>query len=220
MRNPSVASTRGASCERAVTVRIHAADPITHAGIRHLLGGHPEVKVSGDEASSFDVFVVAVENADVSTLKLLRSLSPPGGACFVLILDKRWDADVTAAVEHGIRAVLPRANLTPSTLARAIIAVMDGEGIFPPRLQGNLMRQIQEIYREVLTPNGLTTSGYSAREIDVFRLLSEGLELEEIAQKLSYSERTVKNILYSAMKRNQLRNRTHAVSQAIRIGLI
>ncbi|MFJ2008709.1 helix-turn-helix transcriptional regulator [Streptomyces chartreusis] len=220
MRNPSVASTRIASRKRAVTVRVHAADPITHAGIRHCLDEHPEVEVSGDEADPFDVFVVAVENADVSTLKLLRTLSPLDDTRFLLILDKRWEADVTTAVEHGIRAVLMRANLTPAILARAVTAVMEGEGIFPPRLQGNLMRQIQEIHRQVLAPRGLTSSGFSAREIDVFHLLAEGLDLEEIAQKLNYSERTVKNILYNAMKRHQLRNRTHAVSHAIRLGLI
>jgi DNA-binding NarL/FixJ family response regulator len=58
------------------------------------------------------------------------------------------------------------------------------------------------------------------REIDVLRLLAEGRELTEIAQKLAYSERTVKNILYGVMKRFQLRNRTQAVSYAHRAGLI
>ncbi|MFJ2008276.1 response regulator transcription factor [Streptomyces chartreusis] len=209
-----------ASCKRVVTVRVYAADPITHAGIRHCLDGHPEVAVSSDEKDPFDVLVAAMENADASSLKMLRSLSPSDDARFVLILDKQWGADVTTTVEHGIRAILMRENLTPAILARAVIAVMNGEGIFPPRLQGNLMRHIQEVYREILAPRGLTASGYSAREIDVLRLLSEGLGLEEIAEKLSYSERTVKNILYGVMKRHQLRNRTHAVSHALRMGLI
>jgi DNA-binding NarL/FixJ family response regulator len=205
---------------RTITAGIYAADVITRVGLQHWLDGSPEISVNDDGTDSCDVYVVAVENADMSTLKLLRSLSPSGGSRFVLVLEKQWDADVTAAVEHGIRAVLMRAHLTPVTLTRAIVAVMEGDGIFPPKLQGTLMRQIQQIHKDVLEPRGLTASGYSSREVDVFRLLSEGLDLEEIARKLSYSERTVKNILYNAMKRNQLRNRTHAVSHAIRTGII
>ncbi|WP_256069858.1 MULTISPECIES: LuxR C-terminal-related transcriptional regulator [unclassified Streptomyces] len=41
-----------------------------------------------------------------------------------------------------------------------------------------------------------------------------------MAIKLSYSERTVKYILYGLMKRFSLRNRAHAVSYAIRAGII
>lgn len=220
MKNPIAIPAQIDPRKRTVAVRIHAADAITHAGLSHCLENHPGLEVNTDEADAFDVLVVAVEKADLSTLNLLRSLTPASGTRCVLILGKQWDVDVTAAVEHGIRAILMRAGLAPAVLARAIIAVTEGEGIFPPKLQGNLMRQIQQIHKEVLEPRGLTASGYSSREIAVFRLLSEGLDLEDIAQKLSYSERTVKNILYSAMKRNQLRNRTHAVSHAIRSGLI
>ncbi|MFJ2008668.1 response regulator transcription factor [Streptomyces chartreusis] len=67
---------------------------------------------------------------------------------------------------------------------------------------------------------GLAAPGYSPREIDVLKLLADGMDLEKVAETLSYSERTIKNILYGAMKRHNLRNRTHAVSHAIRAGLI
>ena len=219
MKNSLITPDQAVSRKRAIAVRIHAADAITHAGLAHCLEQYPDLEVGDDETDDFDVFVVAVENADLSTLKLLRSLSSCRSARFVLILE-RWDADVTVAVEHGVRAVLMREKVAPAMLARAITAVTEGEGLFPPKLQGTLMQQIQQLHREVLAPRGLTSSGYSSREIDVFRLLSEGHDLDEVAQKLSYSERTVKNVLSSAMKRHHLRNRTHAVSHAIRSGLI
>ncbi|WP_405594633.1 LuxR C-terminal-related transcriptional regulator [Streptomyces sp. NBC_01092] len=221
MKKAMTVPTPAAPAARAIAVRIHAADMVTHAGLSHCLEQHPELtEASHDAAEEADVFVVAVENADASMLKLLKSLSPHSAARFMLVLDKQWDADVSTAVEHGVRAVLLRMNLSPATFGRAIVAVMQGEGIFPPKLQGALMQQVQQVQRDVLAPQGLTSSGFSEREIDVFRLLSEGLDLEEVAQKLCYSERTVKNILYNAMKRHKLRNRTHAVSHAIRSGLI
>jgi DNA-binding NarL/FixJ family response regulator len=58
------------------------------------------------------------------------------------------------------------------------------------------------------------------REIDVLRLVADGYDTGEIATKLAYSERTVKNVLHDVTTRLQLRNRSHAVAFALREGLI
>ncbi len=52
------------------------------------------------------------------------------------------------------------------------------------------------------------------------RLVAEGLRTDEIASKLSCSERTVKNVLRTAIRRLGLVNRTHAVAYAIRSGAL
>jgi DNA-binding CsgD family transcriptional regulator len=66
----------------------------------------------------------------------------------------------------------------------------------------------------------LTASGLSPREVDVLRLMADGLDTNEIAKNLSYSERTVKNIIYTITSRLRLRNRPHAVAYAMRAGII
>jgi DNA-binding NarL/FixJ family response regulator len=66
----------------------------------------------------------------------------------------------------------------------------------------------------------LSLTGFSGRELDVLRLLSEGWDTAEIAEKLAYSERTVKNVIHDITTRLQLRNRSHAVAYAVRQGLI
>jgi DNA-binding NarL/FixJ family response regulator len=58
------------------------------------------------------------------------------------------------------------------------------------------------------------------RELDVLRLLSEGFDTAEVARRLCYSERTVKNVLQDLTRRHNLKNRTHAVAFALRQGLI
>lgn len=63
-------------------------------------------------------------------------------------------------------------------------------------------------------------SGFSHREIDVIKLVAEGLETREIAAKLCYSERTVKSVLQGMMLRLNLRNRAHAVAYAAREGYL
>jgi DNA-binding NarL/FixJ family response regulator len=56
--------------------------------------------------------------------------------------------------------------------------------------------------------------------VEVLRLLADGLDTSEIAHKLAYSERTVKNVVHDVTTRLQLRNRSHAVAYALREGLI
>lgn len=65
-----------------------------------------------------------------------------------------------------------------------------------------------------------TLAGLAPREIDVIRLIAEGLDTAEVAGKLSYSERTVKNVLHGMTTRLHLRNRAHAVAYALREGHI
>jgi DNA-binding CsgD family transcriptional regulator len=63
-------------------------------------------------------------------------------------------------------------------------------------------------------------SGLTVREVEVLRLLSEGLSTGEVAAKLNYSERTVKYIVAGVLSRLKLRNRTHAVAHALRSGAL
>jgi DNA-binding CsgD family transcriptional regulator len=72
----------------------------------------------------------------------------------------------------------------------------------------------------VLQPHGLSTAGLTPREIDVLRLMADGLDTAEIASQLCYSERTVKNVIYGVTNRLKLRNRSHAVAYALRAGEI
>ncbi|MEV4197476.1 MULTISPECIES: LuxR C-terminal-related transcriptional regulator [Micromonospora] len=51
-------------------------------------------------------------------------------------------------------------------------------------------------------------------------LLADGFDTAEIAVKLSYSQRTIKNILYDVTNRFHLRNYCHSVAYALRNGLI
>lgn len=60
----------------------------------------------------------------------------------------------------------------------------------------------------------------SRRERDVLMLAADGYSTREIAVRLCYSERTIKNVLQHLTVRLNLRNRTHAVAVAMRHGWI
>ena len=58
------------------------------------------------------------------------------------------------------------------------------------------------------------------RELEVLRLVADGESTRDIADKMCYSERTVKNIVHDLLVRMNCRNRAHAVALATRQGII
>ena len=161
-----------------------------------------------------------VDRLDDAVVQQLRGRYAKGQTRLVLITTELADADLLAAVEAGVRAVVLRADATPDELVKLIRAAASGEATLPPELLGRLLTQVSRLQREVLTPRGLSIAGLSGRELEVLRLVAQGLSTGEIAQKLSYSQRTIKTVLHDVVNRFQVRNRTHAVVYAMREGLI
>lgn len=204
-----------------VCVAVHSPDAVIRAGLTSCLQHDRRLlEVPQDRLHEADAVVAAFDTVDAAALDQLSALCDKPDARFLVVVGKQWNVDVSAAIDRGVRAVLWQNAFTPPAFLRALLAVAGGGGSLPPTLQGTLMEQVQWTHREVLAPRGLTAAGVTPRELDVLRLVSEGKELSEIAAKLCYSERTVKYILSGLMKRLQLRNRAHAVSYAIRAGLI
>lgn len=67
----------------------------------------------------------------------------------------------------------------------------------PRDLLGKLLRQVKALQRDALIPNGLNASGLHPREVSVLRLVADCWSTDKIAEELRYSERTVKNVIYS-----------------------
>ncbi len=203
------------------TVRVYARDPISEAGVSSALRPRPEVRVvSPDEHDSPDVVLVIVDTVDEEALNTLRFVRRNGEAHVILIAANLDDQDLVRAVECGVVGLIRRSEATTDRLLSVIAAAASGEGTVPPDLLGRLLDQVGRLQRTVLDPRGITFTGLASREIEVLKLVAEGWDTAQIATKLSYSERTVKNVLHDVTTRLQLRNRSHAVAYAMREGLI
>lgn len=119
------------------------------------------------------------------------------------------------AVEAGLAGFLLRSELTPDSLATCLRTVAAGVGAMPPSL---LARLVGALARGA--PKGATPGQLARRELDVLRLLAEGGETRDIAAQLSYSERTVKNIVHDVLTKMNCRSRAQAVAVATRQGVI
>nr|WP_307796226.1 response regulator transcription factor [Amycolatopsis sp. 195334CR] len=197
-----------------VRVTVLAADPFVFAGVSGELKSKPGVHLVDGRA---DV-VVAVPDGTRKLHEVLAGVDPE--ARVVLVADDPRPAELLTAVEHGLAVLLPRQEATTARLLHAINDAYQGRGSLPAEQLGELLKGVTRLQREVLEPRDLTLSGLSRRETDVLRLLAEGRDTAEIAAEMAYSERTVKNILHGLLTRLDLRNRTHAVAHALRLGLI
>jgi DNA-binding NarL/FixJ family response regulator len=203
-----------------IDVYVHADDPISQAGVASQLRPRPEIRVlEAEQADAARVALVVGDRVTERTLQLLRTLQR-SGTRLVLVVAEVDDADLVAAVEAGVAGLVRRAEATPERLVSVVRAAAAGEGTVPPDLLGRLLTQVGRLQRQVLWPRGLTFAGLAEREIEVLKLVADGLDTAEIAVKLSYSQRTVKNVLHDITSRLHLRNRSHAVAYALRQGLI
>jgi DNA-binding NarL/FixJ family response regulator len=163
--------------------------------------------------------VLCVEAVQRDVFRRLRDLPTATPTRTVLIARTVRHEDALPLVECGVIAVLPRDHTTPQQLTRVVLGAPAGRSTFPSDLLGSLMTQIVELQPRTGS-RALTPLGLNERECAVLRLLADGCTTAEIAERTSYSERTVKNILYTALSTLRARSRSQAVATAVRAGLI
>lgn len=213
--------SRSAAEPLVTTVRIDAQDPITAVGTTEALRSFRDLCVvqGPDNGTVADVVLVMADVVDTATVARIRSAHALRERPVVLVATVLDEESVLTAVEAGVRAILRRHDAHPVRLAALIRCARRGEGAVPGDVLGRLLDQVGRFNAE-LVPMGRHLNGLNDREMQILGLVSEGYETAEIAQRLSYSERTIKGVLHDVTTRLQLRNRTHAVAYALRRGLI
>ncbi|MBP5413673.1 MAG: response regulator transcription factor [Lachnospiraceae bacterium] len=126
----------------------------------------------------------------------------------VLILTTFDDDDlVRKALKNGAKGYLIK-NHTPEHLKQMIKSVYNGTGVMEESILENLANTSGISDNGSDTVNTFDTSGYSERELDIIKAVSEGLSNKEIASKLYISEGTVKNYITTILSKENLSHRT------------
>ncbi|MEU1088616.1 LuxR C-terminal-related transcriptional regulator [Streptomyces sp. NPDC005576] len=204
-----------------IRVAVHARDPISIEGVRSQLRRYPEIDLRDEGESGPGMVLLLIEDAlDEAVLTRLRRLVRGEGARAALVVGALREAELLDVIECGVGAIVWRHEATATRLVQAVRAADRGDGDLPSDLLGRLITQVGSLHRHAAGRSGTPAPGLTSREVDVLRLVAEGFDTGEIAKKLSYSERTVKNVLHGLTTRLHLRNRAHAVAQALREGYI
>ena len=206
----------------AIPTYVHCTDPISLAGVISQLRARPEVRVVEElDVDQAAVAVVVADQLDDDTSRVVRALCRGDQPRIVLVASRRstsrrwWPPPRSAWVGCCAGPTRPptpwsaRSRGWRSARARSRPTCWVG---CSSRWGGSSVR---------CSPRaGWRSAASRPRETEVLRLVAEGHDTSEIASRMCYSERTVKNVLHDLTTRLQLKNRTHAVAYAMREGLI
>jgi DNA-binding NarL/FixJ family response regulator len=146
---------------------------------------------------------------------VLESLDELPGATLVILTDDVEKFLVADVLRSGVRAILPR-QAKPEEIYAAIQASVAGLVAISPEALDSLLATDAEKQPEIDSSDEILTP----REIQVLRMIAEGLGNKEIASKLGISDHTVKFHISSTFAKLGAVNRAEAVTLGIRLGLI
>jgi DNA-binding CsgD family transcriptional regulator len=150
-------------------------------------------------------------------LPVIDAAGAPAHRCDVrLVRSARTptDDDGGDADAGQVTAVVILRDATPSRVMRCVRAATRGAGSISTELLGQLLPVAERARREPSEPQ------LTDREYEVLRMLADGESTRGIAERLSYSERTVKNIVRDLLVKLNCKTRAHAVALAVRQGVI
>ena len=207
-----------------IAVAVHAGDPVTGEGAVACLRSMPGITLLPPERRcEADVLLVTVHETTEEVVRWMErsaSESTNPEVRIVLVAETISEHHLMRAVTSGMVSFVQRDEADRGRVVKAIRDSSRDRAVVPEEMLGWLLEQVRTIQRTVLVPQGLTVGGLQEREVEVLRLLADGLDTVEIAQQLNYSERTIKNIVSGMLTRLNLRNRSHAVAYAMRCGAL
>ena len=202
------------------TVLVFAKDPISRAGVASQLVGVPNIEViePGDSRSP-DVAVIVTDIVDDEVFRVIRTIRRGSPSRVVVVAGVLDTQSMLAAIEAGASGFLRRSLADRERLSHVVEKATRGEPVLPPRIEERLLHRDERLGHSG-TFSQPVVHRLSARDLEVLRLLADGCDTAEIAQRLAYSEPTIKNVIQRLFERLKVRNRPHAVAVALKTGII
>jgi DNA-binding NarL/FixJ family response regulator len=209
-------------------IKVMIADdhPVVREGLSAMLNKEPDIQVVGEaengaeavkKASEFQPEIVLMdlrmpEVDGVEAIRQIRAKNPE--MKFIILTTYDNDEYIFKGIEAGARAYLLK-DAPREELFKAIRAVHKGESMIQPAVAGRLLDRFSELSRQVQVPDAL-----SERELEVLNLMAKGAVNKLIAASLSIGESTVKTHIQTIFQKLGVSDRTEAVTQAIKKGII
>jgi DNA-binding NarL/FixJ family response regulator len=205
---------------------------VVRAGFAALLNTQPDFTVLGTAADGAeavqisrelrpDVILMDVRMPGTDGIEATRQLTAGTGAPRVIILTT-FDLDeyVYDALCAGASGFLLK-DVTAERLFDAVRVVAAGEALLAPTVTRRLIGEFARLRPAAPAPSAaVAVAELTPREIEVLRLLAEGLSNPEIAGRLVITEETVKTHVSRVLHKLALRDRAQAVVLAYESGLV
>ena len=202
--------------------------PVVREGFRSMLSDEG-IEIVGEAATGaeaiigitsvgVDLILLDLKLPDIDGVALLRRLKEAVPDTPVLVISMHDDPPlVRRAVEAGAAGYALK-GIGRRELAGAIHAVCDGEAVLDP----GLLRAIVGGSSGVSSGKGNDTgrTPLTHVELDVLRLMAEGMTNAQISERMRWSLATTKRYVQSVLEKLDVSDRTQAAVTAVRLGLL
>ncbi len=211
----------------SITVLIVDDHAVVRQGVRGYLEAQPDISIAGEAASGEEAVRLAADQVPdvvlmdlvmpgmdgVEATRRVRRVSPRSQV--VVLTSYHEDVHIFPAIKAGALSYLLK-DVGPEELAAAVRAAARGEAMLHPHVATRVMQELRGARREVPNPFAELTD----RELEVMRLVAEGLSNAQIAERLVLSEKTVKGYVSNILSKLHLADRTQAAVFAWREGMV
>ncbi len=201
--------------------------PLLRRGVIQLLELEPDMAIVGEASNAHDgvrlaseldpdLILLDLNMPEVDGLQTLQKLRAAGVSSRIVIFTvSDHEADVINALRAGADGYLLK-DMEPEDLIRQLRQAALGRMAISDRLTSLLA----EALRNQRPPNQMPSlKSLTPREIDVLRLIAEGLSNKMIARRLDISDGTVKVHVKHLLKKLDLRSRVELAVWAVQEGL-
>jgi DNA-binding NarL/FixJ family response regulator len=213
-----------------VRVLIVDDQTVVREGLAAILSTDSEIEVvglagDGQEALDLvsqthpDVVLMDLKMPVLNGVQATQRLHHERPGIYVLVLttyaENEW---VFEALQAGAAGYLLKDTRRDELIA-AIKGTAEGKSYLDPAIAGRVMQQAAAMPPR-LVPNGSESEMLTERELQVLRLLAEGYRNPEIAERLYLARGTVRNYVSGILQKLGVSDRTQAVIEALKRGLV
>ncbi|MBO0795506.1 MAG: response regulator transcription factor, partial [Ktedonobacteraceae bacterium] len=196
-------------------------------GLRHLFSLEHDIRVDDEAENGFealrkvrllqpDVVLMDIHMPVVDGVAVTRQITTEYPSVSVIMLTMYCQQQqMLQALKNGARGYLLK-TASVKEVAHAIRTVASGGMYVAPGMTEAIVGEL----RRLSEGNTQNTEELSEKEIEIVRYVAAGMSNKEIADRLSYSEKTVKNYLSVIFQKLHLRDRTQVAIFALRHGLL
>jgi len=209
-----------------IRVMITDDHPVVREGLSAMLSREKDIEVVAEAANGNEAIVKArdlkpdivlmdlrmPEVDGVEAMRRIRTENPD--IKFIVLTTYDNDEYIFQGIEAGARAYLLK-DSPREEMFKAIRVVSEGGSLIEPAVAGKVLDRFAALSRQVQIPEAL-----SEREVEILKLIAQGTSNKIIATSLNIGESTVKTHIQSIFNKLGVNDRTEAVTEAIKKGII
>lgn len=210
-----------------ITVLLVDDHEMVRRGVRAFLETQPGIAVVAEAGGGEEAVRLAAEHApDVALMDLImpgmdgveatrRLVARSPRTNVIMLTSYHDDEHIFPAIRAGALSYVLK-EVGPDELAAAVRKAAEGEAVLHPRVAARVVRELHGARRDETN----VFQELSDRELEVLKLIAEGMSNAEIAGRLYVSEKTVKSHVSNILGKLHLADRTQAAVYAWRQGVV